>query len=427
MATSSRYKMVCLGLLVAVLAAAGIAYRVYTTGAGYLLERGRSALERNDWNQADRCLELLEQRGYREPAHLLRGEVWLYKGRLAPETTVGDPQSASPAQQMFHLALGELAQIKEEGPLAVQGTVLGAECLARLGERPFAAEVLNAVVKRDPDHKEAHRWLAAIYIDLHSAHQAIAHLREWARLDPRSGRPYRWIGWFLSKDFAKHHKEAIEAYREACRRDLEPALRAEVVKELAETLVDGPADYQAALDTLDQCPETLVQPEMLTLRAQCLWSLAKQAEAIPLLESVLRANPELPQALQLRARMFLSDGQPKAALPLLETALRVDAHDHVSRQLAMEAYRQVGDNARAEQQRQLMEETRSIKDRLTELHDYAVRHPWDVKVRHQLAALCLKLNCQAEAHMWRRAASACASNQPSETTFEQSLSLQERN
>jgi tetratricopeptide (TPR) repeat protein len=426
MSIARRPKNVCLGLLTIAIAAAGITYWMSTTRACYLLNRGREALKRGNWDQADRYLELLERRGARDHAHLLRGEVYLYKARLTPETSVGTVPLISPGQNGFRQALHELAQIKDEGPLAVEGTLLGAECLVRLGERRFAAEALGSIVKRYPDNMRAHQWLAAIYMDLNSASEAIAHLREWGRLDPHNGRPYRWIGWFLSKDYGKH-EEAIEAYREACRRDLDPALRVEVLKELAGTLIDGPADYQAALDTLAQSPQSADQPEILSLRGQCLWGLGKQAEAIEALEGALRLNPQLPRALQLRAKIFLAEGKPKAAFPLLEKAVSVDASDHISRQLLMQAYRQVGDNARAEQERQRLEETRGYKDRLTKLHDYALRHPWDARVRDQLAELCLKLNLQAEAQMWRQAALACRTDELSQSDFDQPFSLQERN
>lgn len=421
-----RSRIILLGLLVVALTAAGMTYRLYTTRANYLLDKGQAALERGNWSYVDRCLDLLEARGYWDHAHLLRGKLWLSKARLRADPTAGNPPSTFLLQNSFSLALRELAQIKDDGPLTLDGNVLGAECLVHLGERRFAAEVLNTVVKRNPNRKEAHQWLAAIYMDLNSPDQAIAHLREWGRLDPRNGRPYRWIGWFLWKDYAKL-TEAIEAYREARRRDLEPSLRAEVAKEEATLLIDGPADYEAALEALAQSPESADQPEFLTLRAQCLWNLARQAEAVPMVERALRANPELPAALQLRAKICLADGQPRAALPLLEKALRVDPHDHLSRQLIMQAYRQAGDDARAEQERKVLEETRGYKDRLTRLHDEALRRPWDAKVRHQLADLCQKLNLQAEAQMWRQAALACTPNQSSEPTLEGSVVLPERN
>ena len=297
------------------LATAGTLYRAHTTGASSLLKRGRAALDLGDMDEAERCLDLLEERGYRDETHFLRGEVWLRKARLAPETSALVPTAAAPSS--LRRALHELAQVRDGEPLAQEGAVLRAECLVRLGQRRAAAELLQTVIQQNPDHREAHQWLAAIYIDLNSPFQALTHLREWGRLDPRNGRPYRWIGWFLSKDYGKQ-QEAIEAYQDACRRELDPALRAEVVKELAESLVEGPADYQAALDTLTQCPELLTRPEVLTLRGQCLWALGKQAEAVELVETALRAYPELPQALRLRGKMFLADGQAKAAVPVLE-------------------------------------------------------------------------------------------------------------
>jgi tetratricopeptide (TPR) repeat protein len=403
-AKSSRCKIVCLGLLAALLAAAGTAYRLHTTGADYLLQRGRAALDRGDWDQAERCLNLLEERGYRDPAHLLRGRVWLYKARLAPPTSAFGP--AYPTQSYLQRTFQELAQVPEEGPLAEEAAVLRAECLVRLGERRAAAELLQPVMRQNPDDVEAHRLLAAIFIDLNDPYHALNHLREWARLDPHSGRPYRWIGLFLSKDYLKR-KEAIAAYREACRRHLDPPLRADVIKELAETLVEGESDYQGALDTLAQCPELLSRPEILTLRGRCLWGLARQAEALQMAEAALRADPKLPQALHLRARLFLADGQPKAAMPLLERALAVNPYDDVNRELLIQVCKQLGEDARVVQQQRLLEETRSYKRRLTELHEQALRRPWDAEVRQQLADLCLKLNLKGEAEMWRQAAAAC--------------------
>jgi tetratricopeptide (TPR) repeat protein len=423
-ATSRRCKIVCLGLSVGLLAAAGIAYRAHTTGADYLLQRGRAALDQGDWDQAERSVDLLETRGYPDAAHFLRGELWLRKARIASEASALLPTTSAPSslRRAFH----ELAQVQDDGPFAQEAAVLRAECLVRLGERRTAAELLQTIIQRDPDQVQAHRWSAAIFIDLNDPYHALIHLREWARLEPRNGRPYRWIGLFLSKDYLRLN-EAIEAYREACRRDLDPALRADVVKELAETLLDAQSDYQAALDTLAQYPELLSRPDILTLRGQCLWGLARQADALEMVELALRAAPELPQALRLRAQMFLANGQPKAALPFLQRALGVDCHDHVGRQLLIQAYQQLGDDARVVEQQRLLDETRGYKQRLTELHEQALRHPWDFQVRRQLADLCLKLNRNAEAEMWRQAAAACLPNRSAETTLEPPDSLPKRN
>src|SRR5262245_13142246 len=140
MSMSNRLTVVIVGFLIAVLVAAGTTYRIYTTRAGYLLDRGRAALERGNWSQADRYLDYLEKGGYPDHAHLLRGEIWLSKGRLGPATSAAVAHPTFSAQNSYRLALHELAQIKDEGHVSVEGTVLGAECLVHLGERRFAAE-----------------------------------------------------------------------------------------------------------------------------------------------------------------------------------------------------------------------------------------------------------------------------------------------
>ena len=81
-----------------------------------------------------------------------------------------------------------------------EATVRAAECLLQLGARRFATEALTDLVERRPDVIEAHRWLAATYIDLNAPDRALPHLRAWGRLEPTDGRPYRWIGFFIRDD-----------------------------------------------------------------------------------------------------------------------------------------------------------------------------------------------------------------------------------
>jgi tetratricopeptide (TPR) repeat protein len=402
-----------LGLGVALSAGGVYAFWVWTTRAAYLLQQGRAALEQGDWERAEHFADQLEQRHYRPHAHLLRGEVRLRaaKGILAPGAAAGPlgrerPERESRAQEAFRQTLAELAQVRDEGPLALEATLLAAECLVRLGERRFAVEALTAVLKRHPEHKDAHQWLAAIYMDLNSPRDAIRHLHEWGRLDPSDGRPHRWIGFF-HKDHQRQ-TEAIDAYREALRRALDPAVRAEVVKELAETLLASEADYAGTLDVLAECPEPFREsPELAALRAECLWGLGRSDEAARLAESALEANPRLTRALLLRGRMCLTADQPGAAVPFLEKAVLLDPHDEQSRAHLVQAYKQRGETARAEQHHGLLEETKALKEKVSQLEQQALSHPWDDRIRQQIAACYRKLNRPAETRMWLQAALAC--------------------
>ncbi|MCI0461714.1 MAG: hypothetical protein L0Z62_32585, partial [Gemmataceae bacterium] len=167
--------------LLAVVVVGMACYWVYTTRPDTLLRQARTALEKGDAVAAGRIAERLNQRGYDQHAYILRGEIWVRLGRslLQPEADSAAPTPADVgAQNAFGQALRELSQVADDGSLGSDAVVLAAECLVRLGDRYLAAEGLNTVVRRSPDHKEAHRWLAAIYIDTHSPWQAVHHLRE---------------------------------------------------------------------------------------------------------------------------------------------------------------------------------------------------------------------------------------------------------
>jgi predicted Zn-dependent protease len=396
-----------LALLAAALLGGSLGYRIYTTRASYLLRQGQGALENERWDEADSWADALEVQGHPRHAHLLRGEAWVRKGRrLLTGGAPASPDRRSQALAAFRRALAALEHVQGEDPLGLDGTVLAAECRIHLGDSRQAAAALSAVVERQPDHKEAHRWLAAIYIDRNSPAEAIQHLRDWGRLDPSDGRPYRWIGFF-HRGYGRPG-EAIEAYREACRRSLKPGMLADVLQELAETLITGQGDYEAALQVLDQCSEaSRGRADVAILRAQCLWGLGRLEEAVRLADTILQAEPSHFEALVLRARMHLAEDQPTAAVPLLVRAVQIDPQEPKGRQHLMEAYQQIGDDKRAKEQRRLLEETTASRTQLTRLQEAALAHPGDDGVRYDVAQLLLKLNRVAEAQQWLQAALAC--------------------
>jgi tetratricopeptide (TPR) repeat protein len=388
-------------LLLSVVALAGgaVAYQRYTTRPAYLLARGRAALGRGDLTEAWREAEALEQHGHVSHCRLLRGEAWLAVGRTAAAAKDADVRRA----------LRELARVNDDGPLAAEAAVPAGECLVRLGEQRVAADVLAAVVRQQPDCREAHRWLAAVYIDLNSPKEAIHHLREWARLDPDEGRPYRWIGMFC-KDYSQFDA-AITAYREALNRSLAPDDQNAVRRELAELLLEAQADFQGALDLLDRCPEPLRESvEVRTLRAEALWGLGRRDEAVAVADGVLRTAPDHLRAVRLRGQMYLATDEPGRARPLFEKAVALDPYDLGSRQQLIALCDRLNDPAAVAEQRRLLDEARDFRQRLSKLYLAARDRPWDSQVRYQIATMCMKANRKAEAQTMLRATLACDPN-----------------
>jgi tetratricopeptide (TPR) repeat protein len=373
---------------------------------GFVFSRGRAALQGADWPRVDKCAARLEQVGCRAEALRLRGEAALQRGRKLAEAAGGHfPPTA--ARTAFRSALADLSRVRDDS--TNDSTILAAECLVRLGELRLAANALETLLRQQPDQAEAHRWLAAVYIDLNVPAEAVRHLTRWGELDLGTGLPFRWAGFFHK--FADRPSKAIEAYRTALQRHLEPSLRADTIRELVEVLLESERAYEAALRSLDELPKPdRAKPGVLALRAECLRGLGRADEAAKAAEQAIAASPSLPAALQVRAHLHAAAGQPQAARPLLEKAVEAAPHDPGVRQQLMEVCHRLGDEAAAARHKEALAATTALRERLTSLQRDAERRPWDPAVRRQIAELCLELHRPAEARMWAWAALACAPN-----------------
>jgi len=445
-----RSLLVKTAILIFVVAAAPLgwlSWRYYTGRPSYLLAKGRLALSGRNDAEVKRLARLLEEKGSPAAARLLRGWMWLRRGRakLGERPTATDPvqigqlaarmvaAAAAPSVQPapawqagwdmatnipipsaghhpgnedFVKALDEFSRIQDDGRIGDEATVRAAECLFELGARRFAAEALTDLVERHPDVTEAHRWLAAVYIDLNVPDRALESLREWVRLDPEDGRPYRWIGFFARDE--RRYDDAVLAYRDALARKLEPTVQDEVRQELADTLAQYLHDYRSAIEVLDQGPEIFQSSaEVLTLRAGCLVNLAHTPEAVPLLERALRAEPHLEKALLLRGEIALQEDDAAAAIAPLKDAVSLDPYNVRIRQELMQAYQLLGKPDLAEQERVRGEASHKIEGQIGELYEQTRARPWDGDVRYRMALLCLEIQRRDQARTWLRAALAC--------------------
>jgi len=432
MSRTRKWKLV--GTLVALglclLIVSGWSY--YTTRPNYRLELGQESLRRGEselrlaslanWfafagrpprrshDKAQRLVWLLEAGDHPVHAHLLRGQL-LFE------------------QEKYEFALEELNAIPEvfwdkREPMRLQTASMAGQCLLKMNlprqaERPFRYAVDKWLEDLDPHRGliDAHRGLFVIYYDQGALTPALYHLRELARLEPTDGRPWRTMG-YIAKEILEQNPTAVEYYQEALRRNLEPRAVEETHMEFGEVLVKQ-SKYQEALTHLEQVQAI---PKVLALRAECLWTLGKPAEAKELVSQALAAvqsEPEALDALRLRARIYLDESHDEPAegrtsrdveeaAGLLKRALRIDPHDHVSRHLLSQAYDRMGRSADAAEQRRLLAQTHSYLQELAELNKIAMEHPWDGDVRQRLEQVCLKLNLKDLAEMWHRAAQSSA-------------------
>jgi tetratricopeptide (TPR) repeat protein len=387
-------------VLVLALAAAGAAFWFYRTSPlDYQLRRSEAALQENDWDKAERLAERLENSGYADQAYLLRGKI-LYT-RAKPYLLADQPHQVA---SLLKRALDEFNKIRDQDEIRLEAAILSGECLLYLQQPSEAARAFSFVVRERPDCIDARRGLAAIYFDQGALTQALRQCDDWARLDPRDGRPLRFMG-HIHKELDQP-SEAIAAFKEALRRDLGERFREEVKENLAEVLVRH-SDYAEALETLASCnPEASAKPRLLALQGECLWVLQNPSEARALVDRALQANPNFADLLRLRAEIYLQDSEPKAAVALLERAVGVDRHDQAIRQLLAQAYERLGKRAEALEQRRLAQKSQDLLRDLIKQSREAVSKSWKPELGSQLAELCEQLDRPDLAAMWRQVAKA---------------------
>jgi tetratricopeptide (TPR) repeat protein len=409
-----------------------LGYRYYTSRAPFIAKKGAESLNLGNIAEARQYLARLQTKGNDSAAHILRGKIFLaqakeqlekarlpfpYEGmqRVSQMVLSGSGLCEYPTalrgwgwltlvevQQTFPRqlsgadilldALGEFTQVLDGDPWAAEATVLAAECLVRLGDYRSAESALTTLVRRQPDNLDAHRWLAAIYVDLNAGIPATIHLREWIRLDGTNPRPYRWLG-LIARDNAEGSQEAIELYGKMLDLNLDSGERATAVKELVETQLAALGDYQIALNTLDRAPENYRdQPAFLLLRAECLLGLGREDEAKRLVDGLLQRNPDLESALLFRAKLFLQDNQPREAIPLLEKVESRQPQNPKAHEYLMTAYRSIRDDRHSAEQKQILEGLLAPQKPLRELQQLAANNPWNGRVRLEMALLSSPFN-----------------------------------
>jgi tetratricopeptide (TPR) repeat protein len=372
------------GLVLTSLAGGVVWY--YQTRPEKRLQRGRSAIERGDWDTATRISDRLEAAGQLDRANLLRGES------LA-------------ARERWDEALPILNRIRDEGPLRLQAAVVVGKCLLGRKELREAYRVYSFVLTQDSDNVEAHRGLAAIAYDLGNLTAALHHLEEVARLDDTDGRSYRLKGLVLT--YLGHDAEAEEAYRAALERKLSASFRQQVQMELAERLAKQ-TRYREVLDLLEERrQENEDDLPALALRGEALFGLGRTADVEKLLEGALEDYPKNSTLWSLRGQTALTRNRPDEAVKALERAVELAPGDYRFRFQLANAYRaaQRADDALKQEQR--AKELNMILEQLSTISREAMKKPFDAKIRWKLADMCDKINEPKLADMWRKAAQAC--------------------
>lgn len=369
-----------LGLITLSALAGAAGWGYYITRPEVRFARGYAAAQAGDFVRAETYAEILKSAGEFDRYRLLMAEISL-------------------RQKQPLKAIEYLRAIPPDSPLSTEAALMVARISIGLRRPHEAAQAIAFVLQRNPDHVDAHRWLATIFYDQGDLLRTIPHLEKVAELDPNDARPHRLLG-LIHRDLEKL-EEAVAAYRESLRRNPHPPDEDELRVEMAVCLMRLYREAEA-IDAV----RGLNTPAAAALRAEAMLALGQEVEAVELLDRELAKHPDYIGLLRLRGERYLHSGDAAKAIEMLERVVREAPHDLRSRTQLARAYHVAGRTADEEAQNREVKELLDLIQRVHDKNIEAMADPWDAATRRELADLCEKIHRPELARMWRRAAEA---------------------
>lgn len=351
-------------------------------------------LTKEDWLNAMNALDQEQSQPALEYIALSQGDPTLapqrsmLEGRLM--LAMGKPRAA---EQAFAESLTDL----EIRPQAFHW--LGAAVYA-IGNTSLAANHWLDAIAAKPDQAPTHRSLSMYFYDLGATDNAVYHLRELAKLEPKDGRPLRLLA-LIHKD-NEQYEDAAKYYQQALDRNLTEATQQETLFELTESLLKT-REYQQAFETITRCEES---NDVRVLKAECLSGLGKNDEAIQELDLVLAVEANHLRALLLRGTLDLEKGNTEAAIATLTRAVQAHPLDFAAHFKLSQALRRAEQNELADKEAAESERIRLIRERFAKLHQDASSKPDDATIRVGLGDTAAELQLFDVAKNWYRAALA---------------------
>jgi tetratricopeptide (TPR) repeat protein len=266
----------------------------------------------------------------------------------------------------FSAALSVYRGLVNQWPELVDGYQGLAELFQEMGLADEARKQLAIVtalqtLRKKPDDIESHLRLAREFHETGNYKGALPHAEAALRHAPRNPEVIRLAAVVLR--YNNQFRRALEVLDQGLA--LEP-LAPDLYEQQTFNLramgkqVDAAkvANLARALRAVDKNPG---DPEELEKAIYQLAVVGRRAQALPLVDKALAANPGIPGLFALRGELLLAEGQAQEALEALTQAVELDATDLKAQNLLAKAYSQTGNSEQAIWHSQLAKQIEAAK------------------------------------------------------------------
>lgn len=339
-----------------------------------------AAIDKNDFTLAEEFIrQSIGKQGMSPQRNLLQGRMFLASGKLHAANQAFQEAVQSP--EWSSRAYFWLGAANYNG-----GNIAAAE------------KYWLQAIESDPNNVDAHRSLSMYYYDVGAIDNAVAHLQTTAKLDSGDARPHRFLGLIYS-DFERY-EEAVDFYRAALKRNLNPQVREEVLRELTSCFLKI-REFGLGLQTIETASKTA---DAVVLKADCLLGLGEEDQANTLLNEVLAKDPKNFAALLSLGDAKLIAGKSEEAVALLQRAVDVRKKDYLANYKLSQALRASNKIEEAKLVEADAETIRVTRERFTQLHKDATSNPYDAEIRFALGTTAEELEMFEMAPVWFKAA-----------------------
>jgi tetratricopeptide (TPR) repeat protein len=262
-------------------------------------------------------------------------------------------------------------------------------------------QALNAAIKMSDQAKRklvpAYQLMASIYYDLGNMEQAMVSATIVSDLDPNNARIFRFIG-MVRQDY-EQWQDSLLSYQRYLELDPFGDLRETVIISMAEVHIKL-RQFNQALNRLNQ---VLVTPRIYALRASCHYNLGDVQDAFDALNDALTRDPAQHEAILLKGTIEIQDRSYATAVDTFVSGLRYYPREDVFMYKLSEAYRGLGNEAKAEELSAQSKILRAKRERFSKLNVDVIGEPTNIAMRLELGKLAEEIGKPELAVIWYQA------------------------
>ena len=278
---------------------------------------------------------------------------------------------------------------------------IAGELLFKQKQYGNSLQALDAAIKLSEKTERilvpAYQLMASIYYDIGNMQQAMEAATIVSTLDPNNARIFRFIG-IVQQDY-EQWQDSLLAYQRYI--ELAPFgdLRETVIISMAEVHIKLRQFNQA----LTQLKQVIVTPRIYALRASCHYNLGDVQAAFVALNNALSRDPAQHEAILLKGTIEVQDRSYKTAVDTFVSGLRYYPRDDVLMYKLSEAYRGIGEDAKAEEMSLKSNALRTKRERFSKLNVDVIGEPANTAMRLELGKLAEEIGKPELAVTWYQA------------------------